>query len=238
VRDQCFFSYHFPFHDEDLCLVTCTFPFHEVYYAPQTIFLTRKNETVANQQDDWSEGTGTPPSKIDANYQAIIDKQTNHTYSTYGPIVLAHELTNFTMNEMIKYLPAIKSAFAHVVPVAVAYNQTTPYVEQDVVFPTFEQFVGGDEGVVTTSVASTGSASASGTGSASGTSSTTATASSGSSSGNGNSNNGGGGGGNKNNAGPSASAKPSSAAVLSVSGVQLGGWAGAVLGMLAAIVAL
>jgi cobalamin biosynthesis Mg chelatase CobN len=133
------------------------------------------------------------------------------------------------MNEMIKYLPAIKAAFAHIIPVAVAYNQTTPYVEQDIVFPTFEQFIGGDEKVVTTSLASdsaSGSASAASTTAASSASTTTTgtVPSAGSNS-------------NKNNAGDgaAASAKPSSAAER---GVSQGWMLGAAVGIAGAALAL
>lgn len=69
---------------------------------------------------------------IDANYQSVIDAQKNGTYATHGPIVLTHEINNFTMAEAVKWLPQLQSTFKNVVPVGVAYNWTTPYAETDV----------------------------------------------------------------------------------------------------------
>jgi hypothetical protein len=86
-------------------------------------------------QEDWRINTGTPPvtqADIDANYQSVIDAAKNGTYATHGPIMLTHEINNFTMTEAVKWLPQLLEAFKNVVPVGVAYNWTTPYVETDV----------------------------------------------------------------------------------------------------------
>lgn len=178
--------------------------------------------------DDWSEGSGTPPSKIDANYQAIIDKQKNNSYGGIGPIVLAHELTDFTMNEMIKYLPQIKEVFAHVIPVATALNNTTPYEEKDILYPDFAQFIGGDESVSTTSLAPSASASASG----SATSAMSSMASSAVSAASAKASSGSGSNSGKNDASggsSAANAQPSSAAG---QGYTVGGLAGVSLGLM------
>ncbi|EJT97057.1 carbohydrate esterase family 4 protein [Dacryopinax primogenitus] len=113
--------------------------------------------------NDWREGTGSPvvtPDQIDANYQEIIDAANNGTYANRpGPLVLTHELTNFTMSEAIKFYPKIKAAFAHLLPIATALNQTNPYVEQNVTYPTFEQYISGQNA----SSGAAGSTTASGT---------------------------------------------------------------------------
>lgn len=41
----------------------------------------------------------------------------------------------------MKWIPQLKSAFAHVVPVASGMNWTTPYAESNVTFPSFDQIV-------------------------------------------------------------------------------------------------
>lgn len=33
------------------------------------------------------------PEQVDANYQMVIDAQKNGSYSTHGPVVLTHELS-------------------------------------------------------------------------------------------------------------------------------------------------
>ncbi len=46
-------------------------------------------------QEDWKVGAndGVTSADVDAKYEAIINKTTNGTYSTHGPIVLSHELS-------------------------------------------------------------------------------------------------------------------------------------------------
>ncbi|RSH89581.1 hypothetical protein EHS25_002132 [Saitozyma podzolica] len=95
-------------------------------------------------KDDWEANTnGVTPAMIDANYQGIIDMALNGSFNTFGPVVLNHELDNYTMGEFMKYAPAIKSAFKQVVPIATAFNISQPYAESSVTFPTFSQVVSG-----------------------------------------------------------------------------------------------
>ncbi|GAA5897637.1 chitin deacetylase [Sporobolomyces salmoneus] len=81
--------------------------------------------------------------KVQANYDDILAKQANGSYSTHGTIVLTHELNNDTMSLGQKNLPQIQQAFKHVAPVAVCYNNTQPYVEKQYTYPNFAQFASG-----------------------------------------------------------------------------------------------
>lgn len=56
-----------------------------------------------------------------------------------GTIMLTHELNNFTMSEAMKFYSQLKSAFAYLVPMGVASNQSKPYVETGYSLPNFEQ---------------------------------------------------------------------------------------------------
>jgi len=128
--------------------------------------------------NDWSYGEtpGVTKTQIDNNYNSLIAKQKAGDFNTRGTIVLTHELTNFTMSEAIKYHPLLAASFSHLVPVGVAYNWTTPYVETNYTLPSFAQYISG----TTMTNGSTGSltlSTPSATGSSTGTSSA-ATASS------------------------------------------------------------
>lgn len=56
-----------------------------------------------------------------------------------GTIILTHELNNYTMQEAINFYPKLKAAFKALVPVGVAYNWTSPYVETNYSLPSFSQ---------------------------------------------------------------------------------------------------
>ena len=43
----------------------------------------------------------------------------------------------------MNFYPQIKAAFKHVVPIAVAYNWTTPYAETNITFPNFVEYIAG-----------------------------------------------------------------------------------------------
>lgn len=102
--------------------------------------------------NDWEEGTnGVTVDTINANYQTIIDKAKNGTFSTYGPIVLNHEIDNFTMQEMMDQYANIKAAFKYIVPIATGYNITHPYMEANITYPDFNEYIAGDRNVTTTS---------------------------------------------------------------------------------------
>ncbi|SGY61867.1 BQ5605_C007g04615 [Microbotryum silenes-dioicae] len=80
---------------------------------------------------------------IEANYNAILTEQSNGTFARQGTIVLTHELNNGTMSESKSFLPKIKSQFKAVVPIAVCYNNSQPYLETDYTYPNFAQFTAG-----------------------------------------------------------------------------------------------
>lgn len=60
----------------------------------------------SDDTDDWAAGTdGVTEQDVTDNYQAVIDKAGNGTYTTHGPVVLNHELS--------KSLPTTRRMFAH-----------------------------------------------------------------------------------------------------------------------------
>lgn len=73
--------------------------------------------------------------KVQAYYDTILQGGQNGTYAKNGTIVLTHELTNDTMSLMVKNYANIKKAFANVVPVHAAMNNTQPYVETGYTYP-------------------------------------------------------------------------------------------------------
>ncbi|KAK1234112.1 hypothetical protein PQX77_002691 [Marasmius sp. AFHP31] len=95
---------------------------------------------------DWQVGpsSSTKPETIDANYQAFINAAKNGTFDREGGIILTHEASNFTMSEAIKFYPALKAAFKHIVPVGVAMNWTRPYLEQEYLLPSFSEYISGN----------------------------------------------------------------------------------------------
>lgn len=112
-------------------------PFGDIDNRIRVIADTLNLTSILWEEDseDWRINTGNPPvtqADIDANYQAVIDKAGNGTYSQRGLIMLTHELNNFTMSEAIKWYPQLKQAFKYLVPIATAYNETQPYVETNV----------------------------------------------------------------------------------------------------------
>ncbi|GAA5823195.1 hypothetical protein JCM11251_007520 [Rhodosporidiobolus azoricus] len=82
-------------------------------------------------------------STVEKNYDDILAKAANGTYSTRGTIVLTHELNADTMQLGEEYLPKIKQAFKYVAPVGVCQNNTKPYVEDGYTYPNFEQWASG-----------------------------------------------------------------------------------------------
>ncbi|KAK0212360.1 carbohydrate esterase family 4 protein [Desarmillaria ectypa] len=92
--------------------------------------------------NDWKAGTGNiTAATVDANYQALINNASSGTYNTQGTIMLTHELNNYTMSTAMKWYPQLKAAFQYLVPIAVAMNNTQPYVETNYSFPSFQQYV-------------------------------------------------------------------------------------------------
>lgn len=137
---------------------------------------------------DWTltsdaSGTSALPT-VDANYESFVSMGENHQWPQTntagqveaGPVVLSHELADITLDTLMSWYPKIRSAYAHVVDIATAYNWTHPYVEQNYTYPDFNTYIMGLTGVnVTSGVTSTAppasgstsaAASASGSGSA------------------------------------------------------------------------
>ncbi|WWD15610.1 hypothetical protein CI109_100032 [Kwoniella shandongensis] len=142
--------------------------------------LNLTNIVWSDDTEDWQVGTGgVTQDDVSKNYQLVIDKAGKGTYATHGPVVLNHEINNMTMAEFLTQYDKIKAGFKYVVPIAAAYNWTTPYVETNVTFPDFMTYTNQSSGDSAsgsasatdasgspTAAASGGSASPSGTGSA------------------------------------------------------------------------
>ncbi|KAH9475005.1 Chitin deacetylase [Psilocybe cubensis] len=94
---------------------------------------------------DWQYGVtpGVTEDMVDNEYQAMINDAKKGKFDKVGTMILAHELDDWTMNEARKFYPLLKEVFDHIVPVAVGYNITQPYVENDIVMPNFAQYVAG-----------------------------------------------------------------------------------------------
>jgi len=94
--------------------------------------------------NDWKAGQGNiTAATVDSDYQALISAQQAGTFNTAGTMILTHELNNFTMSEAVKWYPALKAAFAAIVPIGVAYNVTHPYVETNYTLPSFADYMSG-----------------------------------------------------------------------------------------------
>ncbi|WFD44345.1 hypothetical protein MPSI1_003013 [Malassezia psittaci] len=100
----------------------------------------------SHDTDDWNitPDGDLSTSKIDSNYQSIIDKQTQNKLDGHGVNVLTHELTLNTMGEFQKEFPKIKKAFANVVPLTACFNVTQPYVEDSYQYPIFSEYISGN----------------------------------------------------------------------------------------------
>ncbi|KAF7300653.1 Carbohydrate esterase family 4 protein [Mycena chlorophos] len=113
---------------------------------------------------DWENGlNGVTNATVQNNYDTLINDAKAGKFDTGGAIILTHELNNFTMGMAMSNYPALIDAFDYVVPLAVAMNKTTPYVETNVTFPSFAEF--------TNQTKSSGSSSSSSSGSSGGSSS-------------------------------------------------------------------
>ncbi|PKI82572.1 hypothetical protein MVES1_003879 [Malassezia vespertilionis] len=89
--------------------------------------------------DDWNvqpEGDASVQ-KIDQNYEKIIGKADKES-----PIVLTHEINEYTMKEFQRMFPKVKAAYTNVVPLTACTNVTKPYVE-DITYPDFGQLITG-----------------------------------------------------------------------------------------------
>lgn len=52
------------------------------------------------------------PTDVDTDYQLFINKITGNSDSAWAIIMLTHELNNFTMLEVPKWYPTLKSTFS------------------------------------------------------------------------------------------------------------------------------
>ncbi|WFD28998.1 hypothetical protein MSPP1_000002 [Malassezia sp. CBS 17886] len=75
--------------------------------------------------------------QIKRNYERILDNAASES-----PIVLTHEINEYTMDMFEEMYPRIDSAFDHVVPVTACQNITRPYTE-DISYPDFASFTAG-----------------------------------------------------------------------------------------------
>ncbi|KAI9459534.1 carbohydrate esterase family 4 protein [Boletus coccyginus] len=101
---------------------------------------------------DWHAGSDN--AYVDTNYQALVTAAQKGTFNTGGTILLAHELSNATMSEAIKWYPQLMDAFEYLVPIGVAMNVTHPYVETEYLLPTFEQYIAGTTTLATSAIPS------------------------------------------------------------------------------------
>ncbi|BEI86185.1 hypothetical protein CcaverHIS002_0604720 [Cutaneotrichosporon cavernicola] len=107
-------------------------------------FLNLTNVLWSDDTFDWMEGTNNVTSEtVVANYQKVFDQAKAGNYSTYGAIVLNHEINNKTMQHMIDQYPNIEANFKYIVPIASAMNWTTPYAEANETYPDFNQYTSG-----------------------------------------------------------------------------------------------
>jgi len=104
--------------------------------------------TILWQYDsnDWEVGsTNVTPQQVDSNYDSLIQNAQSGTFNSQGTIMLTHELNNYTMQEAINYHDRLKAAFkGGLVPIAVAMNQTQPYVESNYSLPSYSQYMQGE----------------------------------------------------------------------------------------------
>ncbi|KAF7296997.1 Carbohydrate esterase family 4 protein [Mycena indigotica] len=91
---------------------------------------------------DWEKGlNGVTEDTVRSNYEKLISDASTGVLNTAGAIILAHELSNYTMQVAVDYYPKLAAAFDHIVPIAVAFNKTQPYAETDLTMPDFKQYI-------------------------------------------------------------------------------------------------
>lgn len=93
-----------------------------------------------NDTDDWEiqPAGDLTQAQVEANYAAII----GNVSSSHGTIVLNHEINEYTMDLFMTEYSKIQGAYDHIVPLTACMNWTTPY-EEDITYPTFEEYVSG-----------------------------------------------------------------------------------------------
>lgn len=95
----------------------------------------------SDDTNDWDiqPGGSEPTQKIDSNYDKIINKGKNDS----SVLVLTHEINNNTMQEFMKEFPKIQQSFKNIVPLTACLNVTNPYVEDNITYPVFNDYVSG-----------------------------------------------------------------------------------------------
>ncbi|KAJ6495401.1 carbohydrate esterase family 4 protein [Mycena sanguinolenta] len=124
-----------------------------------------KYDTFDWQANDPAITPAVTPQDVQNNYNTFIGDATSGTFNTVGAILLTHELNNFTMQTAIENYEKLAAAFDNLMPVGVALNKTTPYVETNVTQSNFAQYVAARAGG---SNSSSGSSTTGGSGSNSG----------------------------------------------------------------------
>ncbi|KAJ7151805.1 carbohydrate esterase family 4 protein [Mycena crocata] len=81
------------------------------------------------------------PAVVKANYDGLLGNLSAGAFDHVGAIILAHELSNFTMQMAVENYPRLAAAFDHIVPIAVAQNKTNPYTETNVTMPSFAEYI-------------------------------------------------------------------------------------------------
>ncbi|KAG7100210.1 hypothetical protein E1B28_001985 [Marasmius oreades] len=95
--------------------------------------------TVLWQYDsfDWMGGA-----QVDTNYGDFLTKARSGEFNRVGTIFLQHENNEFGMSKIMQYYSDMKSVLK-LVPVGVAMNKTRPYVETNIEFPTYNEYMSG-----------------------------------------------------------------------------------------------
>ena len=110
-------------------------PFGDVDDRVRAIANALGYRTIIWKQDtnDWELSDTSKKGKVQKDYKKIISKAGKES-----PIVLAHELYNSTMGTFMENYDELSKAYKNVVPVTACQNVTSPYLEGDILYPTFD----------------------------------------------------------------------------------------------------
>ena len=115
-------------------------PFGDVDDRVRAIANALGYRTIIWKQDtnDWELSDMSKKGKVQKDYQKIISKAGKES-----PIVLTHELYNSTMGTFMENYDELSKAYKNVVPVTACQNVTSPYLEGDILYPTFDELTSG-----------------------------------------------------------------------------------------------
>jgi len=115
-------------------------PFGDVDDRVRAIANALGYRTIIWKQDtnDWELSDLSKKGKVQKDYKKIISKAGKES-----PIVLAHELYNSTMGTFMENYDELSKAYKNVVPVTACQNVTSPYLEGDILYPTFDELTSG-----------------------------------------------------------------------------------------------